>query len=545
MLINKNERFRQSNPHDSEASLTAATGGDLSYSVTGGGSERDLLLSSSSTRPVWWVSHSQTIPHEDEACCGCGRTRLERSTKLVFLTLLLLLSLSCMGLWFNFHNDTFPMTQSENLLHHHEETTLEDLQWWEEPTNITTTLILLDSIFGDKYKHDFLDNKDNSHINLRWGILGAGRIARDFTMALRMAGSHVQAVAAGSLPHALQRAQAFADTYEIPHAYGTYQELAVDPSVDLVYVATTNHLHAENVIQMLQAGKNVLVEKPMAVTYREAQEMVAAAKQQKRLLLVNFWTRFFPIYDNYALPLLHNKSLTESTDLAMRGDFGFPAPPHDTLSQRLFNKTLGGGATLDLGCYLVDIAVRVAAQFAKYHTTFITKPVDIQATGTDLYQGESFGVDTETSFSLQWKGGRSDKQSSFIVSGQVSFRRPSSFDVEIMGDKGRLVVHRPANAPHAATVYQHEQIYGPVTAIEYAESLRVPFNDSFGPEQYPGSTGFVYVIRDIERCMATKGIPGRKSVVNGCLELEKLPIAHQLMTAEITQEIMDKIGYWG
>jgi hypothetical protein len=134
--------------------------------------------------------------------------------------------------------------------------------------------------------------KDGTRV--RWGILGPGRIAHDFTAALRAMGAHVNAVAAGSLPNALERAQTFADFYAIPRAYGSYEELALDADVDAVYVATTNNHHYANTRLLLSHGKHVLLEKPATISPELFDELADLAAKKKLLLVTNYWSRWFP-----------------------------------------------------------------------------------------------------------------------------------------------------------------------------------------------------------------------------------------------------------
>ena len=94
---------------------------------------------------------------------------------------------------------------------------------------------------------------------------------------------------------ALARARKFAKLFSIPNHYGSYEELAADPDVDIVYVATTNMNHMEPTLLMLRAGKNVLVEKPTTVTYVEAKSMYEEAAKRGLFLMTNHWTRFFPL----------------------------------------------------------------------------------------------------------------------------------------------------------------------------------------------------------------------------------------------------------
>lgn len=108
-----------------------------------------------------------------------------------------------------------------------------------------------------------------------------GRIAHDFTSTLSVMGCNITAVASSQNNNttlALPRAKLFANKFSIPTYYASYHQLALDPNVDIVYVATTNQNHMEPTLMMLRAGKNVLVEKPTAVTYEEAKIMYDEAK---------------------------------------------------------------------------------------------------------------------------------------------------------------------------------------------------------------------------------------------------------------------------
>jgi predicted dehydrogenase len=87
---------------------------------------------------------------------------------------------------------------------------------------------------------------------------------------------------------ALTRAKAFATHFSIPTYYDSYKQLASDPNVDIVYVATTNQNHMNPTLLMLRAGKNVLVEKPTAVTYQEAQLMYDEAEVNQTIILTRF-----------------------------------------------------------------------------------------------------------------------------------------------------------------------------------------------------------------------------------------------------------------
>lgn len=94
------------------------------------------------------------------------------------------------------------------------------------------------------------------NLHLRWGILATGGIAAAFARDLRLIGAPIAAV--GSRTAAA--ATAFADQFEVPRAHASYEALADDPDVDVVYIATPNSLHAENALMALAASKHVLIE---------------------------------------------------------------------------------------------------------------------------------------------------------------------------------------------------------------------------------------------------------------------------------------------
>ena len=127
---------------------------------------------------------------------------------------------------------------------------------------------------------------------MKMGILGAGRIA--VTMAQTIAQMpDVTSWAVGA--RSLERAQKFAEEYGFEKAYGSYEELAADPELDLIYVATPHALHAEHIRLCLEHGKNVLAEKAFTLTADQAREVLALAEQKGLLLTEAIWTRYMPM----------------------------------------------------------------------------------------------------------------------------------------------------------------------------------------------------------------------------------------------------------
>lgn len=113
---------------------------------------------------------------------------------------------------------------------------------------------------------------------IRWGILGTGYIARKFVEALSFI-PDAELAAVGS--RTKNSAGSFARHYKVPRAHATYQTLAEDPDLDVIYIATPNSLHHENCLAILRAGKPVLCEKPLMVNSKEAEEVIALAREKK------------------------------------------------------------------------------------------------------------------------------------------------------------------------------------------------------------------------------------------------------------------------
>jgi predicted dehydrogenase len=180
-------------------------------------------------------------------------------------------------------------------------------------------------------------------MNYKWGIIGPGKIANKFAVALGLAdGAILEAVASRDAG----RAKDFATKFGAARFYSSYEELAADPSIDAVYIATPHGYHCEHALLCLQKGKAVLCEKPMALSNRQVQVMVDASRGNNAFLMEAMWTRWLPLMDKVS-ELIHSGRL--GTVKHIRADFGFKAP-YDPES-RLYNLTLGGGSLLDIGVY--------------------------------------------------------------------------------------------------------------------------------------------------------------------------------------------------
>lgn len=189
----------------------------------------------------------------------------------------------------------------------------------------------------------------SSSKNIRWGIIGLGKIARKFAQDLStIPNCELYAVASRSQ----ERAEGFARDFQAEKVFHSYEDLANCTEVDAVYIATPHSFHKEHSILCLQKKKAVLCEKPFAMNWEEVEEMISVAKENDVLLMEALWTYFLPHY-NYVLDLIANETYGKVESL--QADFGFFTPFND--ESRVFQKEVGGGSLLDIGIYPIFAAL--------------------------------------------------------------------------------------------------------------------------------------------------------------------------------------------
>jgi predicted dehydrogenase len=257
---------------------------------------------------------------------------------------------------------------------------------------------------------------------VRWGILGTGRIARDFANALRVTPGAVLAAVAS-------RTQAGADgfgaEFDVPLRLDSVEALADSPGVDLVYVATPHSQHAGNALSMLGGGKGVLCEKPFALNRAQSDQVVALARAKKLFLMEAMWSRFLP-------GLAEARRIVASGELGVvaqaHADFGFVAEGGP--EARLYNPALGGGALLDLGIYPLSL------------TAFLLGPVAAVQAQAEI--GPT-GVDLQTVFTLRHEGGA-------LSTCACSLKARTPGLLTVSGSLGRLRLDAPFHRPPTLTV---------------------------------------------------------------------------------------------
>jgi len=130
---------------------------------------------------------------------------------------------------------------------------------------------------------------------LKWGIASAGKISHDFAVALSTLPEDEHSIVAVAARD-LKRAEEFAKTFEIPKSYDSYEKLAKDPEIQIVYIGAIHPQHYDIGIMMLENGKHVLCEKPLCMNEKQARKLITYAERKKLFLMEAVWSRYFPAY---------------------------------------------------------------------------------------------------------------------------------------------------------------------------------------------------------------------------------------------------------
>lgn len=265
----------------------------------------------------------------------------------------------------------------------------------------------------------------------RWGIIAPGNIAGKFAEAIKV---QENAICYAVASRSLVKAEQFANKFGFEKYFDDYQGMLQDPALDVIYIASPHHLHAEQSIACLMAGKAVLCEKPMAVNQLEACKVIEVARAQKCFYMEAVWTRFLPIYQTIRDWL--NQGLIGEIKM-VQASFGFQVNASPT--HRLYNPDVAGGATLDMGIYPITLS-----QWA-----YKDVPTQVKAVG---HIGDT-AVDEQVVIALKYPcGGVS--QLGCMISGNTDH------GAWIYGSKGKIRIHSQFWASEAATLYTEDALEG-------------------------------------------------------------------------------------
>ncbi len=235
----------------------------------------------------------------------------------------------------------------------------------------------------------------NTDSRVRWGILSTGRIAGVFArgVAASRAG---RVVAVGSRAAASAACFAAEHGIDAARAHASYEALLADAEVEAVYLATPHPEHVEWAVKAAEAGKHILCEKPAGMNHAEGVRMIGAARRAGVLFMEAFMYRCHPQTARVA-ELVRGGAIGEVRYI--QASFGFRS--EFDAGSRLWNKALGGGGILDVGCYAMSFARLIAGAAARGGATF-ADPVEV--VGAGWLHPES-GVDAFAAATLRFESG--------------------------------------------------------------------------------------------------------------------------------------------
>ncbi|KAM6980432.1 trans-1,2-dihydrobenzene-1,2-diol dehydrogenase-like [Aplochiton taeniatus] len=323
----------------------------------------------------------------------------------------------------------------------------------------------------------------------RWGLCGAGKISHDFSVAMKTLppGDHQIAAIAARSP---ESAQQFAKRHSIPRVHGSYEELAADSEIDVVYLGVLHTEHCRLGLLFLRAGKNVLCEKPFAMNGRQVKDLVAAARMSNVFLMEAIWSRCFPVHAEVRR-LLAEEAVGEVK--LVKAYFGSP----QLHIPRSVEKELGGGALLDIGVYCLQFVLMVFNG---------ERPESIQATGVLL----DSGVDESMVVVMKFSGNRMA-----FCTFSIAVSLPN--DATISGTNGTIRVAGPMHCPTKLVLNGKETEY--------------PLPEPSLPLNFTNSTGLRYEAEEVRQCL-----------LKGLKESPRMTLSDSTLLTEIMDEARKQVG---
>lgn len=316
---------------------------------------------------------------------------------------------------------------------------------------------------------------------VRWGIVATGKISATFVEDLRL-NPDCEVVAVGS--RNATSARAFADRNGIAAAHPSYEALAEDEDVDVVYVGASHNADFRAARAGIEAGKAVLCEKPLTVRARETEELIRLAAERQVFFMEAMWMRCRPGFAALQT-MLSRGEIGEIREL--RADLGFVDTPEQAV--RLEDPNQAGGALLDVGVYPITLAYATLGPPKEFHAV------------ADLRDG----YDRSVAIAMSWPDGVVGRLGASIG---AALERTAVF----AGTLGTLTI--PA-------------------AFHEIPALHLDLLDGTGRELVPESTGrgYVYEAEEVVRCLR-----------EGRIESPLVPWADSLAIMRILDECRAQIG---
>lgn len=244
---------------------------------------------------------------------------------------------------------------------------------------------------------------------VRFGIIGLGTIAKKFAAACNQS---ERASLHGVASRSLEKSEKFAEEFGAGKAYDSYDDLLADEEIDAVYIAVINTAHFEAVKKSLLAGKAVLCEKPMGISYAQTEELIQLAVRKKLLLMEGIWTHFLP-----CIKKVHEWVEEKKIGTMKYMDTAFSFYAGVNPESRLYNRQLGGGAALDVGSYCLSFLLAFdKSGIDDFHSA--------------VYVGET-GVDEMGTLTIQF-------QDKVVGRGMFGIQARAGDDARIYGEQGYI-----------------------------------------------------------------------------------------------------------
>jgi predicted dehydrogenase len=257
-----------------------------------------------------------------------------------------------------------------------------------------------------------------SQKKVRWGVLGVARIATEKVIPAMQRGRLSEVVAIASRDEA--RARTAANALGLATAHGSYEALIADPEIDAIYNPLPNHMHVPWTIRALEAGKHVLCEKPIGLTVAEAIELVAVRDRTGRKVQEAFMVRTHPQW-------LRVQSLVREGRIGeLRSMMGYFSYFNRDASNIRNVREFGGGAVMDIGCYLIHTARMIFGSEPRRVVSLVDRDPSMQ-------------VDRLASIMLDFENGQ--------AIGTCSTQAAPYQRVHVVGTTGRIEIEIPFNAP--------------------------------------------------------------------------------------------------
>ena len=251
---------------------------------------------------------------------------------------------------------------------------------------------------------------------VKWGIIGLGNIAYEFAKAFNSS-NNAQLIALAS--KSKEKLDEFGKNFNIKkeNLFNDYNEIIENNNIDIFYIALTNNLHFDLILKLLDKKRNILVEKPAFLTIKQAEKVF----NKKNFENIFFSEGYMYMYHPQIIELINNIKSGQIGDLVemetsfgsnliyKKNAFGFKKTKFDT-NKRIFNKDLGGGVILDLGCYTTSMSLMIASlkesievsnfKVEDIKTEYLTKDIDVDSSAKIVFDNKFYSL-IKTSFTKE------------------------------------------------------------------------------------------------------------------------------------------------